>query len=198
MLFSWKLCVRIFDEIISFRWGFQKLTQAKFYTIKTPYDATKDWAQKIQTKMSTQKTALKSTDTANTQESHLFHWQHTFILFRYFFFVALFLKKKIEFPLFHRHEFVLVFPRLQRTNFGPASKMLQQINICASMKVADSLHKIFTTANLCIWDSEKKNSKIQTESTLCCVSFWWRSRFYFVFPTFRINFWIDRNCVAWF
>lgn len=114
------------------------------------------------------------------------------------FFLLLCFWKKIEFPLFHRHEFVLVFPRLQRTNFGPASKMLQQINICASMKVADSLHKIFTTANLCIWDSEKKNSKIQTESTLCCVSFWWRSRFYFVFPTFRINFWIDRNCVAWF
>lgn len=94
MLFSWKLCVRIFDEIISFRWGFQKLTQAKFYTIKTPYDATKDLAQKIQTKMSTQKTALKSTDTANTQESHLFHWQHTFILFRYFFCCFVFEKKK--------------------------------------------------------------------------------------------------------
>lgn len=108
------------------------------------------------------KTALKSTDTANTQESHLFHWQHTFILFRYFFRCFVFEKKnKIEFPLFHRHEFVLVFPRLQRTNFGPASKMLQQINICASMKVADSLHKIFTTPNLCIWDSEKKIVKFK-------------------------------------
>lgn len=81
--------------------------------------------------------------------------------FSLFFLLLCFWKKKIEFPLFHRHEFVLVFPRLQRTNFGPASKMLQQINICASMKVADSLHKIFTTANLCIWDSEKKIVKFK-------------------------------------
>lgn len=197
MLFSWKLCVRIFDEIISFRWGFQKLTQAKFYTIKTPYDATKDWTWKNTNQDEHTKKQHSNQQTQRTLKRVIYFTGNIHLFFFAIFFVALFLKK-IEFPLFHRHEFVLVFPRLQRTNFGPASKMLQQINICASMKVADSLHKIFTTANLCIWDSEKKNSKIQTESTLCCVSFWWRSRFYFVSPTCRINFWIDTNCVAWF
>lgn len=194
----WKLCVRIF------RWNyFVSLGISKTNPSQIPYDQNSIRCnERLSAKNPNQDEHTKNSTQINRHSKHSresFISLATYIYsFSLFFFVALFLKKKMEFPLIHRHEFVLVFPRLQRTNFESASKMLQQINICASMKVADSVHKIFTTANLCKARWWKKIVKFKRSQHYAVLVFDEDPVFYFVFPTCRINFWIDRNFVAWF
>lgn len=96
-----KCCVQLKTLRPNFRWNyFVSLGISKTNPSQILYDQNSIRcnerlnAKKYKPRWAHKKTALKSTDTANTQESHLFHWQHTFILFRHFFRCFVFEKKK--------------------------------------------------------------------------------------------------------